>query len=135
MNWTERVLGRTRGQLLGLLRRSKRSINEIADAVGISDHAVRTHLAEMQQAAVEHAAPSRDAVYHERAGEIIAKDTRTTARAAPPIKAEHQRACRRRRDQRQRRPHSPGGDAAGRDGAGRGRRTGDWWQAGTAVRP
>ena len=49
MNWIERVLGRTRGELLGLLRRSRRSINDLAEALGITDNAVRTHVAAMQR--------------------------------------------------------------------------------------
>ena len=49
MNWTERILGRTRSHLLALLRRSRSSINELADALGITDNAVRTHVAAMQR--------------------------------------------------------------------------------------
>lgn len=49
MNWIERILGATRGQLLGLLRRSRRSINELAATLGITDNAVRTHVAAMQR--------------------------------------------------------------------------------------
>lgn len=49
MNWIERVLGGTRGQLLAMLRRSKRSVNELAVSLGISDNAVRTHVAAMQR--------------------------------------------------------------------------------------
>jgi predicted ArsR family transcriptional regulator len=49
MNWMERVLGGTRVQLLSLLRRSRRSINELAAAAGITDNAVRTHVAAMQR--------------------------------------------------------------------------------------
>jgi predicted ArsR family transcriptional regulator len=49
MNWIERVLGSTRGQLLRLLRRSRSSINELAGGLGITDNAVRTHIAAMQR--------------------------------------------------------------------------------------
>ena len=49
MNWIERVLGSTRGQLLRLLRRSRRSINDLAAGLGITDNAVRTHIAAMQR--------------------------------------------------------------------------------------
>ena len=48
MNWTETLLGRTRAELLRLLRRGRRSINELAAALGITDNAVRTHIAAMQ---------------------------------------------------------------------------------------
>jgi predicted ArsR family transcriptional regulator len=43
------LLGATRTRLLELLRRSRRSINELAAAVGISDNAVRTHLSALQR--------------------------------------------------------------------------------------
>ena len=49
MNWTESILGVTRTRLLGLLRRSTRSINDLASALGITDNAVRTHVAAMQR--------------------------------------------------------------------------------------
>lgn len=49
MNWIDRVLGGSRGQLLALLRRSRRSINDLAAALGITDNAVRTHVAAMQR--------------------------------------------------------------------------------------
>jgi predicted ArsR family transcriptional regulator len=48
MNWLETLLGGTRVQLLALLRRSRRSINELAAGLGITDNAVRTHVAGMQ---------------------------------------------------------------------------------------
>src|SRR5687768_9921707 len=50
--WMSRMpelLGATRTRLLELLRRSRRSINELAAAVGISDNAVRTHLSALQR--------------------------------------------------------------------------------------
>jgi predicted ArsR family transcriptional regulator len=49
MNWTESILGATRMRLLGLLRRSQQSINDLAAALGITDNAVRTHIAAMQR--------------------------------------------------------------------------------------
>jgi predicted ArsR family transcriptional regulator len=49
MNWTEILLGGTRSRLLALLRRSRRSINELADVLGITDNAVRVHVAAMQR--------------------------------------------------------------------------------------
>lgn len=49
MSWIERTLGGTRAQLLKLLRRSRRSINELAASAGITDNAVRTHVAAMQR--------------------------------------------------------------------------------------
>lgn len=47
--WQEVLLGGTRGRLLGLLRRSRRTIPELAKAVGVSDNAARTHLAALQR--------------------------------------------------------------------------------------
>ncbi|HEX6927265.1 MAG TPA: ArsR family transcriptional regulator [Longimicrobiaceae bacterium] len=49
MDWIGRLLGGTRAQLLRLLRRSRRSINELAAGLGITDNAVRTHIASMQR--------------------------------------------------------------------------------------
>src|SRR5690606_23239457 len=49
MNWTESLLGVTRAHLLALLRRSRRSINELAKALGVTDNAVRIHIAAMQR--------------------------------------------------------------------------------------
>jgi predicted ArsR family transcriptional regulator len=49
MSWMDKLLGGTRARLLELLRRSRRSINELAAAVGISDNAVRAHLSAMQR--------------------------------------------------------------------------------------
>jgi predicted ArsR family transcriptional regulator len=48
-NWFERMADGTRGQLLVLLRRSKRSINDLAGRLGISDNAVRMHVAALQR--------------------------------------------------------------------------------------
>src|SRR5690606_14148747 len=47
--WIERMMTGTRGELLGLLRRSRRSINELAEALSISDNAVRMHVAALQR--------------------------------------------------------------------------------------
>lgn len=48
-NWFDRLVGGTRGELLVLLRRGERSINELAAALGISDNAVRMHVASLQR--------------------------------------------------------------------------------------
>ena len=47
--WLRQVAEGTRGQLLVLLRRSTRTINELASALGISDNAVRMHVAALQR--------------------------------------------------------------------------------------
>jgi predicted ArsR family transcriptional regulator len=60
-NWFDRLIGGTRGQLLVLLRRAERSINELAEALGISDNAVRMHVASLQRdGMVETAGVERD---------------------------------------------------------------------------
>ena len=43
------MLGRTRARLLRLVRRSPASINDLAQAVGITDNAVRGHVAAMER--------------------------------------------------------------------------------------
>lgn len=48
-NWLERLLGDSRAKLLGLLRRSRRSVNELADAMDMTDNAVRTHVAVLER--------------------------------------------------------------------------------------
>lgn len=55
-NWFDRMAGGTRGQLLVILRRSAATINDLAGELGISDNAVRTHIAALQRdGMVEHA--------------------------------------------------------------------------------
>lgn len=48
-NWHEVLRGGTRGRLLGLLRRARRTIPELAEEVGVSDNAARTHLTSLQR--------------------------------------------------------------------------------------
>jgi predicted ArsR family transcriptional regulator len=49
MSWLERVMGETRVHLLVMVRRAKRTVSGMAEALGISDNAVRTHIAAMQR--------------------------------------------------------------------------------------
>lgn len=49
MDWFNLLTGETRGRLLGLLRQSERSIPDLAEALGISDTAVRNHVAALQR--------------------------------------------------------------------------------------
>lgn len=44
-----RFFDTTRGQLIGLLRNSPRTVNELADALNISDNAVRAHLMSLER--------------------------------------------------------------------------------------
>jgi DeoR family suf operon transcriptional repressor len=43
-DWLRALTGETQARLLGLLRRSQRTIAELADELGLSDNAVRTHV-------------------------------------------------------------------------------------------
>lgn len=56
--WIERLLANTRGQIIGLLRRSDRTVNELAGELGLTDNAVRAHLAALE----------RDALVEQRRG-------------------------------------------------------------------
>jgi predicted ArsR family transcriptional regulator len=39
----------TRGQIVGLLRRGRRTVEELARALGLTDNAVRNHLATLER--------------------------------------------------------------------------------------
>jgi predicted ArsR family transcriptional regulator len=47
--WDQRFLASTRGQLVILLRRGPRTVEELAAAVGLTDNAVRAHLAALER--------------------------------------------------------------------------------------
>ena len=47
--WDERFFETTRGRILGLLRRGSRTVEELAAALGVSDNAVRAHLAALER--------------------------------------------------------------------------------------
>lgn len=51
--------GSSRAQILSLLRRGERSVDELAAAVGVSDNAVRLHLAALERERLVHAARVR----------------------------------------------------------------------------
>ncbi|MEO6056153.1 MAG: helix-turn-helix domain-containing protein [Gemmatimonadales bacterium] len=60
-NWVERLTGETRAKLLDLLRRSRQTITALADAVGLTDNAVRTHVAALERdGIVEQVGTQRD---------------------------------------------------------------------------
>lgn len=42
------LFGTTRGEILGALRAGPRTVNDLADALGLTDNAIRAHLAAMQ---------------------------------------------------------------------------------------
>jgi predicted ArsR family transcriptional regulator len=47
--WDERFLASTRGRVVTLLRRGRRTVDELASAVGLTDNAVRAHLAALER--------------------------------------------------------------------------------------
>jgi len=47
--WIERLLNSTRGQIIALLRRSTATAGDLAAALGLTNNAVRTHLAAMER--------------------------------------------------------------------------------------
>lgn len=60
-NWLLRLTGETRVQMLRLLRRSRQTITSLADALRLTDNAVRTHVAALERdGIVEHVGTQRD---------------------------------------------------------------------------
>jgi len=60
-NWVEQLTGETRAKLLTLLRRSRRTITALADALHVTDNAVRTHVAALERdGLVEQVGTQRD---------------------------------------------------------------------------
>ncbi|MEN8375421.1 MAG: helix-turn-helix domain-containing protein [Gemmatimonadota bacterium] len=49
MGVIERITGSTRARLLGLLRRSAQTVGELAETVGVTDNAVRMHMAALER--------------------------------------------------------------------------------------
>ena len=61
INWVERLTGETRAKLLNLLRRSRQTITGLADGLGLTDNAVRTHVAALERdGIVEQVGTQRD---------------------------------------------------------------------------
>lgn len=48
-NWIARLVGETQVRMLGLLRRSRQSITSLAEALGLTDNAVRMHVAALHR--------------------------------------------------------------------------------------
>src|SRR6185437_5818409 len=60
MRWWERHFGdSTRGRIVAILRRGWRSVDEIAATLGLTDNAVRAHIATLERDGVVAAAGSR----------------------------------------------------------------------------
>src|SRR4028119_1918149 len=47
--WNKRFLASTRGRIIGLLRSSSRTVNELAAALNLTDNAVRSHLSTLER--------------------------------------------------------------------------------------
>ena len=47
--WLERLAGTTRFKILELIRRSDRTVQEVADAIGVTSNAVRGHLSSLER--------------------------------------------------------------------------------------
>ncbi len=47
--WNKRFLVSTRGRIIGLLRSSERTVNELAESVNLTDNAVRSHLSTLER--------------------------------------------------------------------------------------
>jgi predicted ArsR family transcriptional regulator len=60
-DWLKTLTGETQARLLGLLRRSRRTISELSEALGLSDNAVRTHVVALaRDGIVEDAGTQKD---------------------------------------------------------------------------
>jgi predicted ArsR family transcriptional regulator len=60
-DWVKKLTGETRANLLHLLRRSRQTITGLADALRLTDNAVRTHIAALERdGIVEHVGTARD---------------------------------------------------------------------------
>jgi predicted ArsR family transcriptional regulator len=47
--WGERFFGTTRGQIMVLLRRARRTVDDLAGALGLTNNAVRAHLTSLER--------------------------------------------------------------------------------------
>lgn len=48
-SWQQRILATTRGRVISLLRTGSMTVNDLAAALGLTDNAVRTHLAALER--------------------------------------------------------------------------------------
>src|SRR5437899_13088388 len=48
-NWNRQFFVSTRGRIITLLRRGSRTVDELAQALSLTDNAVRTHLATLER--------------------------------------------------------------------------------------
>jgi predicted ArsR family transcriptional regulator len=60
-NWLDQLIGETQLRLLGILRRSRQTITGLADALGLTDNAVRMHVgALLRDGIIEQVGSQRD---------------------------------------------------------------------------
>jgi predicted ArsR family transcriptional regulator len=59
MDWNSKFLVTTRGQIVAELRRSPRTVEELRKTIGITDNAVRAHLAALERDGIVHQASIR----------------------------------------------------------------------------
>lgn len=75
MNWMDALVGETRARLLHLVRRATLTVGQLAEALGISENAVRTHIASaerdglVRQAGVQRSTGGKPARVYELAPE------------------------------------------------------------------
>ena len=60
--WRQRILASTRGKILVLLRAKNLTVNELADALELTDNAVRSHLASLERDGLIHRLGARPGV-------------------------------------------------------------------------
>ena len=48
-SWNQRFFASTRGQIVVLLRRARRTVDDLAGALGLTDNAIRSHLATLER--------------------------------------------------------------------------------------
>ncbi|HYC31363.1 MAG TPA: winged helix-turn-helix transcriptional regulator [Gemmatimonadales bacterium] len=61
LDWLQRLTGGTRAEMIRLLRRSRQTITSLAEALGLTDNAVRTHVAALERdGVVTHVGTRRD---------------------------------------------------------------------------
>ena len=52
--WSRRLSESTQGRIIGLLRRASMTVDELATALGLTDNAIRTHLATLERDGLVH---------------------------------------------------------------------------------
>jgi DeoR family suf operon transcriptional repressor len=57
--WSKRFLSSTRGQVVKLLRRGEATVNELAEALSLTDNAVRSHLSGLERDGLVHQSGKR----------------------------------------------------------------------------